>query len=97
MFVNTDSVMAIAGEIDSINVKLTDSFSDVESVMVSLRNSWSGEAGEKVMSLFNSLKTNGIEAQKAAVDGYTAFLRQVVADGYVKVENVNIKLSDQFK
>ena len=95
--VKTEQVQALADTITQKNQSIGSAFDDVASAMASLKGAWSGEAGEQVISLYNSLREGCIDVQQQAIGNYAEFLRQRVAAGYEAVETGNIRLSDAFK
>lgn len=97
MFVNTDEVASLAGNIETLNNNITSALDNVTDSIRRLNNSWSGQAGEKAVSLFNALNNGNIETQRLAIADYANFLKLRVSDGYEKVETANISLSDAFK
>mgnify|MGYP001161684225 CR=1 FL=1 len=97
MFVNTDEVTSLAGNIDTSNNNITNALDNVTSAMNRLKGAWGGAAGEKAATLFNALNSGCIEVQRLAIADYANFLRQRVASGYEQVESANTALSDAFK
>ena len=97
MKVNTEEVMLLASSIETTNNSITTALEKVNAAMKSLNNSWSGAAGEKVVSRFNAINSGCIEMQRLAVIDYVNFLKIRVSSGYEQVETVNISLSDAFK
>jgi len=97
MYVNTNDVMTLASTIESINNNIANAASDITSAMNRLNGSWDGASASAVMSLFNNIRDNCIEAQRSCVAEYARFLRERVALGYEEVEKQNISLSELFK
>ena len=97
MYVNTNDVMTLASTIETFNNKIADAASDVTSAMNRLNSSWDGASASAVVSLFNNIRDNCIEAQRSCVAEYARFLRERVALGYEDVEKQNISLSELFK
>lgn len=97
MKINTDIVLSNATMLEGLNKNLTEAFSDASNSAGSLNSSWSGQAGESAVALFNSLKSGCIDAQEKAVDDYISFLKHMVVEGYEEVETVNENLSSAFK
>lgn len=97
MKVNTEEVMLLASSVETTNNNITTALERVTSAMKSLNNSWSGAAGEKVVSRFNAINSGCIEVQRLAVADYANFLKIRVSAGYEQVETANTSLSDAFK
>lgn len=97
MFVNTDEVTSLAGNIDTSNNNIANALDNVTSAMNRLKGSWNGAAGERAAALFNELNSRCIDVQRLAISDFANFLRQRVASGYEQVETANTKLSDAFK
>lgn len=99
MYVNTEEIMLLASTVESTNNSITSALENVTAKMKSLNDSWGGAAGQKVISLFNEMKsdTGCIGAQKISVTDYVNFLKQRVSYGYEEIEKANEKLSDAFK
>ncbi len=95
--VTTDQVAALADTIDNKNTNIADAAQEAIDAINSLSASWDGAASEAVIPLFNSIKSNCIDAQRQIVADYANFLRLRVASGYEQVENNNKSLSELFK
>lgn len=97
MYVNTGEIRTLAGNVNSLNDKITIAFDSVLSAMTSLNNSWSGAASESALSVFNKINDNCINIQRLAIADYSKFLTQRVSAGYELVETANKSLSEAFK
>ncbi|MBR4626790.1 MAG: hypothetical protein IKO47_03695 [Ruminococcus sp.] len=97
MYLNTTEVKALANDIENLNEKISDSASEPSNAVSRLGSSWEGAAGTKAVSLFNSIKSNCMEAQYKIIADYIRFLRERVALGYEEVETKNTSLSEAFK
>lgn len=97
MFVNTAEVLLLAENINEINNNISNALEKVTSAMNSLNGSWSGAAGERAVSMFNSINSGCIEVQRVAIADYANFLKQRISGGYEQIETINISLSDAFK
>jgi len=97
MYVNTKDVMTLASTVEITNNKIADAADEVIAAMNRLYGSWDGASASAVVSLFNNIKDNCIEAQRSCVAEYARFLRERVALGYETVETQNTSLSELFK
>ncbi len=97
MEINTDLVLQNAELLQGLNKQLADAFSDASRSAGSLNNSWSGQAGERAVALFNELKNGCVDSQQKVVADYISFLKTRVSAGYAEVEKVNTDLADAFK
>lgn len=95
--VNTDAVVAAAGNIKLYNSQMRDQFSNVQTAINRLDSSWDGSAAEAAIKKFHELKSNFDDARYNVLDNYVKFMLQQVGEGYVQTENANTSLADQFK
>ena len=93
----TAEVLSLAENINAINNNISNALEKVTSAMNSLNGSWSGAAGERAVSMFNSINSGCIEVQRVAIADYANFLKQRISGGYEQIETINISLSDAFK
>lgn len=94
---NTDQVLQIASEIDSLNKQLTDELEKSKNIINSLSNTYQGEASNAVREAYNSFATKYFQNYQDVINQYVQFLKINVAEGGENVEIQNIKLADQFK
>ncbi len=98
MYVNTDIVDSTASTIDVINSRLDD---DVDSVMrnsmARLDSSWQGPAAEHAIGTFKSIMKSCRQPRYNTMQNYVNALHELIAKGYVSVEEQNTSLADAFK
>lgn len=95
--VDTGAVVTAAGNIKQCNVDMRDQFTQVQSAINQLNNSWEGSAATAAISKFHEIKSKFYEARYQTLDNYVNFLLQQVGEGYNKTEQTNKSLADAFK
>ena len=95
--INTDSAVAAATHIKTINGQIRDGFSSVKNAITQLDNAWDGSAATNSISKFNEIKSKYPDARYNVVDNFVNFLLQQVGEGYVQTEEANKSLADAFK
>ncbi len=97
IILNTDQVMQIALEIDSINKQLNEELEKSKNIINSLSNTYQGEASNAVREAYNSFATKYFQNYQDVINQYVQFLKVNVVEGGENLETHNIKLADQFK
>lgn len=95
--VNTDIAVTTAKQISELNHQIYEGFSQVESSINSLRNSWDGSASDNAIGHFNVLRKDYPDNRFNVVDNYVNFILQQVGEGYTQTEDANVSLADAFK
>ncbi len=95
--INTDAVVAAAGNIKLYNTQMRDRFPSLQTAITRLDNSWDGSAAVAAISKFNEIKSKFCDARFNVLDNYVNFLLQQVGEGYTQTEDINLSLADQFK
>lgn len=97
MRVNTDQVLEIASNLESLNKKLTSNLQEGKSTIDGLSSIWEGEAAQETISSFDSFAAKYFQNYEDIITQYVRFLRDNVAQGYFDTETANVSLADAFK
>lgn len=95
--INTDSVLTVAKNIQTVNKQMKDNFSSVQNAITKLNDSWDGPASTMAIGKFNQIRTDFCDNRYNVLNDYSNFLLQQVGQGYEETENVNVSLAAQFK
>lgn len=95
--VNTSIVVQAASRIGSINNTIRNDFTSVVTEMNSLGTHWRGQASERAMAQFNSIRGAFVNNRHTVMDNYCRFLHQQVGAGYDDTESSNVRLAEKFK
>ena len=93
MYINTEEVLAKAGELSTINQNMVNEF---VTNMANLDNSWTASAAGNAMSSFETIKEH-LSARNTQMNNYIELIKQVIVSGYEETETSNTTLADAFK
>ena len=94
--VDTDQVLAIAGQIESDNKELQRLLNESKTTLDSLSATWTGAAAEQTRASYGTFAGKFFQEYYEVLDQYVKFLRANVAEQYTETESKNVQLSDQF-
>lgn len=94
---NSDQVMQIASNLESLNTKLLEELKASKATVDGLSSVWTGEAANATRDSYNEFATKYFEAYHEIINQYVSFLRTAVVAGGESVEMTNISLSQNFK
>lgn len=95
--IDTDGVLNVSRQIDTINNKLLAEFSPVKSAVKKLDSSWDGSVATAAMRHFNAISSSFEKDGIKILKDYSRYLSNHVATGYENTEDTNTKLADRFK
>jgi len=97
MTLDTEQVLAIAGQITSDNEQLRQLLEDSKSTVDSLSSYWTGKAADETKASYDSFATSFFQTYYEVLEQYVKFLRDNVAAQYEQTEQVNTQIADAFK
>ncbi len=95
--INTAVILNTADQIDTINKKIRNNLSDVDSAIRMLQQSWESEASNSCANKYEYIKRNFTDARFSAVNGFVSFMRNQVGVGYETTEQAVSIAASAFK
>lgn len=97
ILINTAAVSTAADQIDTLNKKIRDEMSVVDSAIRSLQQSWEGEAGSSCVNKYDYIKRSFSDARFSVVNGLVSLMKIQVGEGYETTEQVVSTAASAFK
>jgi len=94
--VDTDKIISSANRLHTVNNNINNAFNAMQDKARLLDYNWNGEAGDAARSMRNQIFRNN-DARSSVLQNYVSMLEQQINPGYTDAENVNTRLSDNFK
>ena len=94
--VNTGGIASAAVKLRSVNDNINSSFETLKNKAKQLESNWNSGAGSTACTAMYQLFKIG-ETRSEVIQNYINTLEQQVNPGYIKTEEVNTSLADQFK
>lgn len=95
--VKTDEVKEVAITIDALNTLLCNEFKKVTAAIQKLNEKWNGEASTDILSHYYESVPKYKDSVSNDLKEFSTYLKRHAVTGYVKTENKNQGLADQFK
>lgn len=95
--VNTAVIKSTASQISSINKKINNDFSNVESAINTLNRNWDGSASDNAIRKFQSIKNNFYNNRYNVVNDMVNFMLKQVGEGYESTETTVSSAASAFK
>lgn len=95
--IDTSRVRSTASQISTMNKKIKNDFSSVESAINSLNNNWDGSASDAAVRKFQNIKNNYYNNRFNVVNDMVNFMLNQVGEGYEKTETTISSAASAFK
>ena len=95
--VNTAVIKSTASQISSVNKKINNDFSTVESAINTLNRNWDGSASDNAIRKFQSIKNNFYNNRYNVVNDMVNFMLKQVGEGYENTETTVSSAASAFK
>lgn len=95
--INTPAVIATADQIDTLNKRIRDDLSDIDSAIRTLQHSWEGNASASCVNKYDYIKGSFSDVRFSVVNDLVAFMLNQVAEGYETVEKAVASAASAFK
>lgn len=95
--VNTAVIKSTASQISSVNKKINNDFSTVESAINTLNRNWDGSASDNAIRKFQSIKNNFYNNRYNVVNDMVNFMLKQVGEGYESTETTVSSAASAFK
>lgn len=94
--IKTERVTAAANQINTVNNNINRAFDNMQNTAKSLGTAWKSPAGSSAQTkMYEIFKVNA--SRSNVLLSYIRTLNEVINPNYMNTEDVNAKLSDQFK
>lgn len=95
--INTAIVRSTASQISSVNNKINNDFSAVDSAINALNRNWDGSASDIALRKFQSIKNNFYNNRFNVVNDMVNFMLKQVGEGYESTETTVSSAASAFK
>lgn len=95
--INTAIVRSTASQISSVNNKMNNDFSAVDSAINALNRNWDGSASDIALRKFQSIKNNFYNNRFNVVNDMVNFMLKQVGEGYESTETTVSSAASAFK
>lgn len=95
--INTAAVRSTASQISSVNKKINNDFSAVESSINTLNRNWDGSASNNALKKFQNIKNNFYNNRYNVVNDMVNFMLKQVGEGYESTETTVSSAASAFK
>ena len=95
--VNTAIVRSTATQIASVNKKINNDFSAVESAINTLNNNWDGSASDAAFRKFSNIKSSFYDKRYGVVNDMVNFMLKQVGESYESTETTVSSAASAFK
>lgn len=95
--VNTAIVRSTASQISSINNKIKNDFSTIDTAINNLNANWDGSASDAAIRKFQNIKNNYYNNRYNVVNDMVNFMLKQVGEGYESTETVVSSAASAFK
>lgn len=97
ILINTAVVSNTADQIDTVNKKIRDDLSDIDSAIRKLQQNWEGEASSSCTNKYEHIKRSFSDARFSVVNDFVTFIRKQVDEGYEVTEKTVSSAAAAFK
>lgn len=95
--INTATVRSTANQISTVNTKISNDFSAVQSAINSLNSNWDGSASDAAIRKFNNIKTTYFDKRYGVINDLTNFMLKQVGENYERTETSVSSAAKAFK
>ena len=95
--INTAAVRSTANQISTVNTKISNDFSSVQSAINSLNSNWDGSASDAAIRKFNNIKTTYFDKRYGVINDLTNFMLKQVGENYERTETSVSSAAKAFK
>lgn len=95
--IDTSRVRSTASQISTMNKKIKNDFSSVESAINSLNNNWDGSASDAAVRKFQNIRNNHYNNRFNVINDMVNFMLNQVGEGYEKTETTISSAASAFK
>ncbi len=91
--IDTDKAVILSAAVKTFKSNYDNFSGDMKSAVSSMSSNWISAAGSSAVSSYNSVSDSLLTSTDQAINIFSQFLDQVVAQGYTSTESENVQAS----